>query len=418
MSFPHHRLIPLALLAAAALGASVVAVDAGATRASFPGKNGRIVFNDQTGALVLVNPDGTRRRPPRADTARPTTRSGHRSRRDGTQIAYSTNRAERRRRLRDPRRTAAASARSRSRAATTSTRPVGRRLADRLRDATATATSTSTRSTLTGPTAAAHGSPPSHERDPAWSPAGDRIAYTVESAAVARQIWVMNGDGSGKQQLTTRRTCSENPNWSPDGRWIVFDSDRAEKGDLDDLHDAGRRHRRRAADRQPGARRAARVLARREADRLRQRPRPEGQPQALRDAGRRRRCARVIGTPGYTYQMVPDWQPLQRKDPCTIRGTINADVLTGTARADVICGLGGEDIIERPRRQRHAARRRRNDQLNGGTGTGRPDRRSRQRLAQHQGRRCRRRQRRAWRRPRTHRPRRGQLTSVEKYNKK
>src|SRR5439155_24543278 len=45
-----------AILAAATLAA---AVTAGATRTAFPGKNGRIVFNDQTGALVLVNPDGT-----------------------------------------------------------------------------------------------------------------------------------------------------------------------------------------------------------------------------------------------------------------------------------------------------------------------------------------------------------------------
>ena len=54
---------------------------------------------------------------------------------------------------------------------------------------------------------------------------------------------------------------------------------------------------------------------------------------------------RVIGTPGYSYQMVPDWQPLRKRDTCTIRGTIHADVLTGTDRTDVICGLGGNDRI-------------------------------------------------------------------------
>ena len=61
---------------------------------------------------------------------------------------------------------------------------------------------------------------------------GDRIAYTVESGS-SRQIWVMNGDGSGKQQLTDAPNLNENPNWSPDGRRIVFDSDRAEAGDLE-----------------------------------------------------------------------------------------------------------------------------------------------------------------------------------------
>ena len=53
----------------------------------------------------------------------------------------------------------------------------------------------------------------------------------MESGA-SRQIWVMNGDGSGKKQLPTR-DLNENPNWSPDGRRIVFDSDRAETGNLD-----------------------------------------------------------------------------------------------------------------------------------------------------------------------------------------
>ena len=43
----------------------------------------------------------------------------------------------------------------------------------------------------------------------------------------------MNGDGSGKQQLTSAPNLNENPNWSPDGRRIVFDSDRAEAGNLE-----------------------------------------------------------------------------------------------------------------------------------------------------------------------------------------
>ena len=43
----------------------------------------------------------------------------------------------------------------------------------------------------------------------------------------------MNGDGSGKTQLTDAANYSQNPNWSPDGQWIVFDSDRREKGSFD-----------------------------------------------------------------------------------------------------------------------------------------------------------------------------------------
>ena len=51
----------LALVAAAVLGgvAAFAATGSHASRAAFPGLNGRIVFNDEHGALDLVNPDGT-----------------------------------------------------------------------------------------------------------------------------------------------------------------------------------------------------------------------------------------------------------------------------------------------------------------------------------------------------------------------
>jgi Tol biopolymer transport system component len=46
-------------------------------------------------------------------------------------------------------------------------------------------------------------------------------------------MWVMNADGSGKTQLTKAENFSENPNWSPNGQRIVFDSDRVEAGNLE-----------------------------------------------------------------------------------------------------------------------------------------------------------------------------------------
>src|SRR6516165_1778306 len=52
----HPRLVLSALILTLALSLSV---GAGASQHAFPGKNGRIVFNDQNGNLVLVNPDGT-----------------------------------------------------------------------------------------------------------------------------------------------------------------------------------------------------------------------------------------------------------------------------------------------------------------------------------------------------------------------
>ena len=64
--------------------------------------------------------------------------------------------------------------------------------------------------------------------------------------------------------------------------------------------------------------------------------------------------------------MVPDWQPVFGKDPCTIRGTINADH-PGHGRAERICGLGGRRH-RGLRRERPAPGRRRGRRLNGGPG--------------------------------------------------
>jgi Tol biopolymer transport system component len=44
----------------------------------------------------------------------------------------------------------------------------------------------------------------------------------------------MNADGSSQVQLTDAANIGgENPSWSPDGRTIVFDSDREALGNLD-----------------------------------------------------------------------------------------------------------------------------------------------------------------------------------------
>ena len=52
--------IPLrAVVALIVLAAAAGAVAANASRTAFPGKNGRILFNDQFGYLDLVNADGT-----------------------------------------------------------------------------------------------------------------------------------------------------------------------------------------------------------------------------------------------------------------------------------------------------------------------------------------------------------------------
>jgi Ca2+-binding RTX toxin-like protein len=110
----------------------------------------------------------------------------------------------------------------------------------------------------------------------------------------------MHPDGSGLDQLTNSPALDALPAFSPDGTKIVFVSDRAAKDS-----------------------RKLFVMS--------------------ADGGT---ATRLINLSGFTYQMVPDWQPLAAKDPCTIRGTINADQLVGTPGADVICGLGGNDSIQ------------------------------------------------------------------------
>jgi uncharacterized repeat protein (TIGR01451 family) len=54
------------------------------------------------------------------------------------------------------------------------------------------------------------------EREPAWSPDGKKIAY----AGSGGHIFVINADGSNKQQLTTG--IGIDPAWSPDGKKIAY----------------------------------------------------------------------------------------------------------------------------------------------------------------------------------------------------
>lgn len=64
--------------------------------------------------------------------------------------------------------------------------------------------------------------------DAQWSPDGTRIAVNmVNSTAKPRNgsaIYVLNADGSGFRQITPPRLNAGNPDWSPDGKRIVFNS--------------------------------------------------------------------------------------------------------------------------------------------------------------------------------------------------
>jgi Tol biopolymer transport system component len=58
------------------------------------------------------------------------------------------------------------------------------------------------------------------------SPDGSRVAF-ASIAAGHSDIWTQRVDGSDLRQLTNDETADSWPVWSPDGEWIVFNSDRA-----------------------------------------------------------------------------------------------------------------------------------------------------------------------------------------------
>ena len=57
---------------------------------------------------------------------------------------------------------------------------------------------------------------------PSWSPKNDKIAFVCRADA-GFNIFVSKTDGSEPQQLTSVGS-NEDPDWSPDGRYIVFAS--------------------------------------------------------------------------------------------------------------------------------------------------------------------------------------------------
>jgi len=68
--------------------------------------------------------------------------------------------------------------------------------------------------------------------NPAWSPAGDRIAFQSDRGSGEMNLWVMDDTGANPAQLTTNVNEDRNPAWSPDGAWLAFDSDRAGTFDI------------------------------------------------------------------------------------------------------------------------------------------------------------------------------------------
>lgn len=56
---------------------------------------------------------------------------------------------------------------------------------------------------------------------PAWSPGGERIAFT-KGWGPQKELFVVDADGTGLLQLTFNGVRDAAPDWSPDGRSLVF----------------------------------------------------------------------------------------------------------------------------------------------------------------------------------------------------
>ncbi|HKQ53749.1 MAG TPA: DPP IV N-terminal domain-containing protein, partial [Pyrinomonadaceae bacterium] len=66
---------------------------------------------------------------------------------------------------------------------------------------------------------------PAHYYNPDWSPDGKEIAF--ESTRDGKSaIYVVRADGAGLRKLTSGEVNDEQPRWSPDGKRLVFISQR------------------------------------------------------------------------------------------------------------------------------------------------------------------------------------------------
>jgi TolB protein len=68
--------------------------------------------------------------------------------------------------------------------------------------------------------------------DPQFSPDGNSIAFSQRDASGMNQVWVMDTSGGNRIQITNDKFNNETPTWHPNGKKLVFVSDRAGNPDI------------------------------------------------------------------------------------------------------------------------------------------------------------------------------------------
>jgi Tol biopolymer transport system component len=83
-------------------------------------------------------------------------------------------------------------------------------------------------------------SDPANDTDPEYSPDGSKIVFCSNRLNfAAKDLWIMNADGSGQHPLLTDPGDEKEPTWSPDGEWIAYCSDRDVSWDIWKIRSSG-----------------------------------------------------------------------------------------------------------------------------------------------------------------------------------